>query len=85
MRRVLAANWSSERTEKYARDIIKGTAKLKNAELEVESDNVSLFTRHRRPLQHRQASSRGHGNFSVQASRLHDLRSQASRLSETTR
>ncbi|MDP1916029.1 MAG: ParB/RepB/Spo0J family partition protein [Myxococcales bacterium] len=44
MRRALAASWSSKRTEEYARDIIKGKAKLEDAEAEVEPADVSLFT-----------------------------------------
>lgn len=32
IRRALAANWSSKRTEEYARDVIKGKAKLEEGE-----------------------------------------------------
>lgn len=43
IRRALAANWSSKRTEEYARDVIKGKAKLEDADGAAPEEVAPVF------------------------------------------
>lgn len=63
MRRALAANWSSKRTEEYARDIIKGEAKLEDVDADAApeslfTDTTSRFSIDKRRLKGASASQR---------------------------
>lgn len=65
IRRALAANWSSKRTEEYARDVIKGKAKLEDAggaasdeATPVFADTPTRFSIDKRRLQSATAAQR---------------------------
>lgn len=63
MRRALVANWSSKRTEEYARDIIKGEAKLEEVDADATpeslfADTAARFTIDKRKLGGASASQR---------------------------